>query len=79
MQGIAKSLLDAAENMIKVTNKQTNQYYTISDSEQSDYCITTFHQERQWGFDDLYLLVDSENVAAQKLYLKKGESIYFPL
>lgn len=29
---------------------------------------------KEWGFDEIYLQVDSKNVAAQKLYKKLGES-----
>jgi len=32
---------------------------------------------REWGFDYMYLLVDSENVPAQKLYKKMGYSLFF--
>ena len=32
---------------------------------------------RRWGFEYLYLLVDSENIAAQKLYKKMGYTVSF--
>lgn len=47
-QGIAKQLIEAAENSVK-----------------------------GWGYEYLYLLVDSENVPAQNLYKKMGYSLVF--